>query len=321
MTMTESANDSAAVPPSPAPIRWWSMLGAVGLATQAVVLGRWLADGSWRLTNRPVSPPHLGDPALTTAFTLCYAPVVVALAVWVVRGCWRERRLTFAALVMLTAPLGMWLDLVGAWLRPVFAYYKDDPLAIRSWFPALPGWRGGDQPATNLPPQALLAYLSMPLFFLIMRQAMRLTAGRWPHAGRRRLAAAALAAGVVCGAGVMITGVVVRMFAFVDTIPALTLFYGSRFQYPAYDAVFLGASFAVFGMLWYHQDSDGLTAIERGADRFRPWARPWLRLLAMAGAIQLAVGCYGLTHLLASLAASPAPPALVTPVLSTWALS
>ncbi|MET9418696.1 spirocyclase AveC family protein [Streptomyces klenkii] len=298
------------------PVLWWAGFGAVMVGAELIVLTRWVADRGWRLAQRPApGAPGPGSPTITHVFTACWALVIAAMILWIIRDCRRSRRLSFPAVVVAAALLSPWLDLLGAARRPVFAYYADNPMVIRSWSPYLPGWRGGDQPVTDLLAQMLIYYVSMPLIFLIMREAVRYAARRRPHWGLLRLSAVSLAACTVCGAGLMFAGVAVRLFAFVDVIPELTLFHGTRFQYPLYDALLLGVCFAAFGMLWYRQDGHGLTAVERGADRLPTRYRTWARILAMTGTIQLALLAYGLGHVLLGLAASPAPAVLNTPVL------
>ncbi|WP_158628229.1 spirocyclase AveC family protein [Actinomadura harenae] len=295
----------------------WAVAGATGLTAGLVLILRWLLDGGWRLDRRPPTHPGLGSPSLTTWFTPCYALVVLGILTVVIWDCRRRHRLTYPAAVMIVAIPCMWMDSLGAYARPVFGFYKDHPWAIRSWSAYLPGWHGGDQPATDLPVQALMYYLSMPLLFFVVRQATRLSGRARPSWGRYRLTAVAIAAAALCSAAVMLLGISVRLFAYLRVIPSLTVFYGTRFQYPAYDAIYFGVAFAWFGLLWQRLDADGLTAVERGAERFPRRSRPWIRCLAIAGALQAALLFYGLATVATSFATSGPPAQLRTPILTS----
>jgi hypothetical protein len=301
------------------PVRWWASLGALGLGAELLVLGVWSADAGWRPPKRPDHvPSDLGGPAITGVFVGCWALLVILpLAIVVCRDCLRRRSLTFAAVVMVAAPLSSWLDMLSGWHRPVFVYYTDDPLTIRGWSPHLPGWHGGEQLAYPAVPVILIYYVSLPLGIFIMKEAIGYAARRRPDWGTCRLFAVSMLVSTVGGGGLLFVGVATRLFAFVDVVPDLTLFYGTRFQYPVYDAVLNGVCFAAFGALWYRLDEHGLSAVERGVDQLPSWCRPWVRVLSMTGAIQLALLCFGIGNILLSLVASPAPPLLDTPVLST----
>jgi len=279
------------------PVLWWAGTGAFFLALQAYVYLAWITSDNFRPT--PLGPdPVPSDEKVWAWFlqTACTLGAVI-VAVWIVRGCLRQRRLTLDAKLTLAWYSIVWLDPAGNFLRPQFmfnAYYVNRG----SWVSNIPGWVS---PNGHLFPDALLVeipiYGSLVLVAVASCALMRHMSHRRPRLGLFGLTAGTLAA--TAAFIIAFESIFCMRSGFASwsatSVPGLTLWSGTRWQVPLMpDPLFWGAVMTSLAVLRYRSDDHGRTDVDRGIERVTtaPRMRTVLSTLAVIGFANLAMAIH-----------------------------
>jgi hypothetical protein len=268
-------------------ISLWAIAGALWVVFVVQAWGRWIADGD-EFKAAPISGPDSFDGgALLLLRGIEVVSVVIATAtVWVylVRPLVRERRFDLDGMIVVGALLACAIDPLINYFHYTFAW-NAHALNLGSWLDSFPLAQGSSRYGEGLAwfiPQYL--YLGIGFAAVECRIIERLRA-RSPQISNVR--SFGLASLVLFLVDIVIEQLFVRthVYAYPRTWEALTLWPGSRYQFPVYESVFVAVYAAGFTALRMsaRDSADGLSFVERGVHRIRPGARRPTRLLAVIG--------------------------------------
>ncbi|MFF7250229.1 spirocyclase AveC family protein [Embleya sp. NPDC008237] len=282
----------------------WAAFGLFCLVFQAVVFTRWILGGDahahragdYTIPRTMKIATHVGQVSATLLF------LVAAAALW--RECRAQGRVTLNAAVFVGFCFSFWSNPYVSNFHYAAGNNRYD-LNVDTWGPYLPGWQG-DTPAIESYLMEI-AYPVMLLWIVIALAVARLLIRRRPHWSRRRTLATTIGAMLVCEP--LLTGVYQRLggFAYPRALPGhLTLFEGNWYQLP------LTSTLAVVGFfvapvlaMALHSEQDREVHLFRGTAQLAPQARPWARLLAGVGFMNVCTLGFQVTMALASLVSHP----------------
>jgi Spirocyclase AveC-like len=270
----------------------WSAIGLGFVVLELFVVGRW------------VTGPHFGRPAVNAGsvpdltrtvilVTQVISPIVTAMIVvkFLVLPWIRQRRLTFDGMLLI-AWFGLWFqDPMGNFITPQL-YYSSYWYSFGSWtLGSTPGWVS---PAGNHLPEPIFVmgfgYLWLGFSASVFAcWAMRKCRNRFPRTSGVELVLLAL---VICVALDVVAEVALAWagtFAWPAAIDGLTLFYGKPYQFPMYEGILFGGTFAAAAALRFYRDDRGTSWVERGIDRLDVPQRgkTALRFLSIYGFLHL----------------------------------
>ena len=252
------------------PVVWWASAGVVSILVQTYVYGSWLISGE--ATKTPTGSDPVPDTVKLWAWvfqTLSISALII-LAVYCVRRCRREGRLTFDAMLAIALPLTFWMDTAINYLRPIWAY-NSYLVNLGAWNLHIPGWIS---PHGNRVPEPLL--MSLPVygpwfvtFAALFCWLARRAHARNPNFGKVRTFLLGVVVLAVLDTVLELFFIRGEIWAYTGVIREFSLFPGERYQFPIYEALFIGVFCSILGMLRYYRDDRGLTRIERGVDDLR----------------------------------------------------
>jgi hypothetical protein len=280
--------------PQSRPVLVWAFAGACFAALQVFVYVSWIASDQFTSTDPGPDPLNAGGRFWVPFFQIVSPLAAVAVLVWVARGCRRERRFTFDAMVVTVWAGLYWLDPFINVLRPQF-FYNSHLFNRGSWVEHIPGWIS---PNGHLLPEPLIflgaIYLWMgPIATFMACGAMRRIRARFPQATTLRTIVGAWAAMVVFLLACELFFIRTGMYAYPLTIHELSIWGGHTYQYPLAELLIWPMVWTAMGGLRFSRDPDGRTFLDRGIDAV-PSARthPALRTLSMLGYATVAMLVY-----------------------------
>jgi hypothetical protein len=198
MAISEFTPTAAAALPRPsAPVRrswgaahYLALVAVPLLAYQAWTLIGWLAAGPHQVTNYRTAGSASWYAARVIQGVMLIA--VIAIAVGVVRGCRRERRLTFDAMLFIGLASTVFWDTVVNFVEPLW-FYSTNWVNLNDWWAHAPLVL--NPAAGHGPFPVLMLGLLYPFFVfgaMIICGVMRRAQQRWPEISRARLIAVAL---------------------------------------------------------------------------------------------------------------------------------
>ena len=268
------------------PVLWWATFGAVILAFQLIVWGRWLLNAS------PTSAGPDEQPQWMTIVQIATQIVMPLLLVWT---CWlylirpKLRTGRFSRDGLLWASwllLWFWDPLLNYFQN--FAVYNPNMVNLGSWTNgAFPGWSAPNSENFAEP------ILMMPAVYA----AVLFPATIWTCKMMAKLRDRGLSAPM----NIFVTWLVMTVVSFIleglifmplgfyvipGATPELSINAGTYFQFPAYHAVFFGAWCAAATALRFFTNKRDETLVERGAHRFAdaPRKQTFVRFLALFAA-------------------------------------
>ena len=275
----------------------WAGVGAVFIAFELFVIGRWLTG------------PHFGRPPVDTGsvpdltrnviqITQIISPVVTIVIVirFLILPWITNRRITFDGMLLI-AWFGLWFQDPMGNLLTTQLYYSSAWYSLGSWtLGSTPGWIS---PAGNHLPEPILVmgfgYLWLGVSSSVFASwAMRTCRQRFPRTSALELVLLAL---VICVTLDVLAEVALAWagtFAWPAAIDGLTLFYGRPYQFPMYEGVLFGGVFAAAATLRFYRDDRGNSWAERGIDRIAVPTR-------VKGGIRF-LSVYGFMHLFMAVA-------------------
>jgi hypothetical protein len=278
-------------PPRFRPIKWWAALGGANVALAIYVLARWLTSGDLYRTPPGADPiPDYARWAVHVWDVITPIIAVITVYVWAIRPWRREGRLTFDGILVIALPICYFQD-------PLLNYYQYN-FSYNSYAVNFGGWLGAF-PGTLLPnahlhPEPLLAIgptyiwavlLPVVLCCSLMKQCKR----RWPQMGNLSLLTIVFVFFFVFDL-VLEPLLFIRLsqlWAYTGSIHGVTLFPGSRYQFPLWEPLFYAAWVTLITALRFFRDDRGHTILDRGIDDIRASAgqKTTLRVLAMTGCV------------------------------------
>lgn len=292
------------------PVLWWAGLGAGFLALQLYVLASWAGSADFR----PVPP---GPDPLTPLGTMTmwgvaiiFGGAAVAGLGWILSSLLRGRPLATIQILMVGCGTCLWQDATINLLRPVALYNTHYP-NMGSWAEHIPFWfsPNGALNAQPLTFQSSLYFVMIPLWVVTAFGVMKLARRLWPRLVGPQLVLIAMAVITVAQTGAEVAMVRGEIFAYGGVIRDLSVFPGTRWQFPVYGAFLWSIGTVGLGALLFWRDGAGRLAVEQGIERVRAGrlGRDVLRCLAMAGIANLAILTYYLPFMVISLYSDPWP--------------
>lgn len=307
---TDDPHDTQSLTPAKTrTVLWFAGIGAAVAALQIYVYGSWIASDDFVATDP--GPSELGG---STQFWIVFFQIVSPIAAvlvlgYVVRGCLRERRFTFDAMIVTTWAGLYWLDPFINVLRPQF-FYNSHLFNRGSWVEHIPGWIS---PNGSLLPEPLIflgaIYLWMgPIATFMVFGIMRRVRARNPRASNLRTIATAWALMVVFLLACELFFIRTGMYAYPTTIHELSIWGGKTYQYPLNELMIWPMVWTSMGALKFFRDDRGRTFLDRGLDEVRSERmKPALRILAMLAFATMVMLAYYVPMVWMTVYADPAP--------------
>jgi hypothetical protein len=277
------------------PVLWWASLGAVAVLVQGYVYGAWMLSSDFVATPTGRDPVPHDVKVKAWILQVVFSAAAVAATAWVVRGCWRQRRITVDAMIYLGWAAVIWIDPAANLVRPQMmfnSYYFNRG----SWVEHIPGWIGRNG---HLLPDPLFIETATFLFMVIITVAgsefMRQLTRRRPGMGLVGLVACTW---LVMGLFVFVIEelVVIRggWVWWTGTIDALTPWAGTQNAIPTTEILLWGGTITAFVTLRYFSYERGILLVDGGLSRVEGpgWLRRGVLTFAVVGYATVAMGGY-----------------------------
>jgi hypothetical protein len=286
------AGPAAAAKPAPAVV-YWALAGAVLIAFEVYVLGRWVTGP--HLKSTPTGPDEIssGTRAAYVALQVAVSVVtVLCLYFWVVRPWRREGRLTTDGMLAISGAALFFWDMCMNYTS-VTLLYNSNFVNLGAW--ADGSWPGWTSPGASRLPEPL--FICIPGYTcLVFGQVVAIL---WLV---RRVKARRPGLGVLGTLGVIVGGLFALdtiievcllrtgIYAYPGAIRSVTLFAGETYQMPLTESFFFGGlGLGAVAALSHFRDDKGNTVVERGVERLRisPRRRQLVRFCAIFGAVHV----------------------------------
>jgi Spirocyclase AveC-like len=218
-----------------------------------------------------------------------FATLTLGLTAYVLRGVWRERRLTFDAMLLFALFTSSWLDPAFNFYKQIFLY-SSQFVNVNAWCGKMPGIL--NHQCGRMPEPLVIPLLYMQVL-LAATIASRLVAGAQARAGRwsvGRTLALAGAFGIVFDFAMEMPSLALHLWSYASGPDGLAPpgLHGAA-RYSLTTAFTFGFICASVTALRYHRDDRGRTLLERASWSTRARWRPLLLTLAVIGWVQLTV--------------------------------
>jgi hypothetical protein len=289
----------------------FAALGVVFLGITVYVFAAWIISGD----ATPTKPGPDPIPGYVKAFAWIYQAsgviLLVACVIYIVRKSRREGQLTFDGMIFFAWATAMWLDpATNNFIRPNLLY-NSYLINFGSWAPHIPGWLS---PNANLLPEPIVAYIGLygvpgVLVAMLGCFGMRLGRRRWPHMGKVGVFLVGMAVVGVFDLLLELFLIRTQMWSYPLAIRELSVWGGTRFQFPVYESFLFGACWTATAGLRYFRDDRGRSVVERGASADHPnkTRSTLMRLLAVTGFVHLTYLIYSILFSWAAVYGGPYP--------------
>lgn len=293
MATTLSAEASAILRARPRPSarrgwtyhHWLALAGGPFLLWQAWNYVAWLAAGPRAVTA--YRDHHVAAWGAARVFEAAIVVASLGIATFVVRGCLRERRLTFDAQIVLAGALLVWWDPITNFIQPLFLYSSEwtnlntwcgqAPFVINPQCGALP------EPIVFIPLVYSFGFLGCAVIVNGIMAALRRRRPDLPAAGL-------VAAGLVGGMTIYLVmdSVMMRLnlWKWAGYPDALSIF-GKQSKIPLSTALAAMVFFGSLVSVRFFRDDRGRTVFERGLDHLPARRRALLSFAAFVGFTQV----------------------------------
>lgn len=256
----------------------WTIVAWIGAGPHQVTAFRDHGDFSWTAAR------------LYEAAALLMSVIVGTL---VVRGCRRQRRLTWDGQLCIAGLLVYWVDPLPNFYQPI-VLYSSQWFNVTNWCSQTPFVVNTD---CGRMPEAV-AFLWPVYTFGLLAAAMigcwvlRRVTARWPDISFVKLVWICAALGAAIDMAMEIPIIRIGLWRYAAFPDALSLF-GGEFRYPIFEALVAIVFFAPVFLIRHFKDDRGRTVFERGLDHLSPTRRTALSLMSTIGLVQVLViiGC------------------------------
>ncbi|TAM67455.1 MAG: spirocyclase, AveC family [Mycobacterium sp.] len=269
--------------------RWQHYLA--GIAGLFLVWGGWTVAAWLAAGPRPVTAYR--DPAasaftIATVYEIVAVMLVLGVGAYVVRGCLRQRRVTFDAQLCIAGLSAYWLDPFYNFFVPM-NLYSSNFVNVGSWCSHAPfvinkACSGSPEPVLVIGSIYLVGFLVCAMLGCGL---LRIVKARYPSASMARMLVALASFAII--ADLLIDGVSSQLNLWNQFIPAgLNIATAARpfpVTLPLSAILFFGAP----TLARYVRDDRGATIFERGLDHLRPRTRNAVSFLSLVGYMQLMV--------------------------------
>lgn len=269
-----------------APVVFWAAIGASFLALVAYIFGSWMLSPDFRPV--PVGPdplPHYVWLATRITEVVAAIAIVVLLSIYIFRPLIKTGKIGLDGMLVINFFLLWWTDPIDNYINFSFMY-NGYTLNMGSWANYIPGWSYPNH--ENFPEPLLIMGGFYPIMFMLYTLAgcwlMRKTEGMRLSSRLFLLFFMMAMLDLIQENLFMRTGV----FAYPGVIRSMSIFPGTVYQWPLYEAAIFGIVYAGFTCLRYFKDDKGQTFVEKGVEKLRlsPGRKQLVSFLAIAGFLQ-----------------------------------
>jgi Spirocyclase AveC-like len=273
------------------PVLPWALLGLGFLVFAGWILARWLGGGGAHALPADGYQISAVDKMKSWVFLSLYIATSVACAAYVIRGCLKERKITFNA--------ALFVGFVSSgWQRPLIDYAGlvavDNRYIpnVATWGPYIPGW---DAPHASEQGGVMGVFYGPTIIWVWLTKFVvdRVTSR---HSRWRTHTLILLTLGVAIGAEILLEPLflLTGQYGYILGPPELALFGDRYFQLP-YSEVIPVAVFIItplVTMIKIAENRGTEVFVLQGSDLLPSWSRPWARLLAGVGIANLTMLAY-----------------------------
>jgi hypothetical protein len=282
--------------PLPAERRGPGQAMLLSFAAAGGVLGFWMV---WTLVSWATSGDvhqitryrnhHLASWSAAIIYQAIFAVILLGLIGSVGRSAWRQRRVTFDAIVLFALFTGSWLDPAFNFYKQIFLY-SSQFVNVNAWCGKMPGIV--NQECGRMPEPLVVPLLYMLVLLAAMiatRVVQRVRRGRESWSVGRTVAVA-VAVGVVFDFAMEVPIMALHLWSYSSNVADLAPpgLRGAG-RYTLTTAFTFGFITASVTALRYHRDDLGRTLLERAAAGIRGRRRTLLLTVAVIGWVQLTV--------------------------------
>jgi hypothetical protein len=211
--------------------------------------------------------------------------IAIPTSIVVVRGCLRERRITFDAWLCIAFFLCLWQDPVVDWFEPVLLF-STNFVNLSTWCNHMPV---SFNPVCERIPEPLLFEVPFYLFnFVAMlmgfNAAMRAIKRKWPGVTSLQMALVSYVAAQTLN----VTAFALPVHYYLWSFPTLpwSIFSGNV-RYPLVDSIAFSSFFAAMAWMRFYRQETGTTFIEKRLEALPRNRRKLMGVLALNGYVQL----------------------------------
>jgi hypothetical protein len=295
--------------------RFWIAVGAFWLGLMAWAWGGWIISGDFHANKLGAgAAPEWYKVYIHGVEVFAVIVTILILYRFVIRDRLRSGRLSFDALFFLACWTLFFQEPWINWSGDQFMY-STVGINFGSWTSHIPLW---SSPNSQIVPVPILwagtAYLWLVAIpaYAGSRLMTRLRA-RNPGIGFFRLLGTTFLAYVVFDLILEMFITRTQLFSYSSTVPSLTLFAGTKYQFPLYETVSWCLTYLGLACIHHFRDDKGRTLVERGVDSLKVTgrAKTFCRWLAIMGACQLVMlVTYNIPYVYWGLHSGPTPRAL-----------
>jgi Spirocyclase AveC-like len=270
------------------PVKVWAGIGVAWLALIVYQWADWLFSGHAKAT--PKGPSVAPDWMVVSARVWEIAVVVLSVITirhFIVRPWRRERRLTLDGMLIIAWVFSWFAQ--DPWLSYSRQFFNYSSLFWNLGCPQChaPGWLTPHGERMTEPIVWIVGvYISILFTFTVAcNWMMRKAKQRWPRLGKAGLIGVAVLAFIAVDVVLELIFLRFGLYHYGGAIRWLTIFHGHYYQYPIYEGIFWGGTWALLACMRYFKNDKGETLAERGIDEVRatPRQKSVLRLLAICG--------------------------------------
>jgi hypothetical protein len=292
--------------------KFWIGFGFAWFALCVYCWGRWVLGPDFvpNTLGRELAPDwYVNLVRGVEIFAVCVT--VLILHVFVFRPKWKTGRLSFDGLFFIACWMLYFQEPWINWTSLQFLY-STVFINFGSWCGYIPGW---SSPNPEKMPVALVAWGSAYLWLVAIpayagSRFMGWVKNRHPDIGAVQLVSVTYLGFVVFD--LILESFIVRtqLFNYGATVPELTLFAGTKHQFPIYETISWCGTYTGLACLHFFRDDKGLSFVERGIPRLNIPGRlsTFARFLAIMGYCQLVMLLtYNIPYQFWALHAGPIP--------------
>lgn len=297
------------------PIVWLARLGALFVAFQLYVYGRWVFSD--KFAPAPTGPDPI--PASSIAWIRfweigCMIGGVVFL-IWMIRKTRRDKQLPAVGIFVVAWLLAAWQDPGVNAVRPVFGYNAGF-FNMGTWGEFIPGWvhKGAENPQPII--YFLASYILLtPLAIMGIDQVIARMRKVWPRINTAGVLAAMLVLFIVLDVVLEQYFHRIGLWTYLRVDDTWSIFKGSMYQFPLYEGIVFGGLVSVSSIAIYClRDRNGRMISDIGIDQLKNKRTvTGVRILALTAVFNLIMLVFNLGFNLVNQHAEVQPPAVDVP--------
>lgn len=278
--------DLAASPPRWSWAHYLALVAIPILAWEVWTVVAWLADGPYQVTEyRTPGSTNWWAAHILEGLTIA---VAIPVAIYVIRGVRRERRLTFDAMFCLAGATLVNNDLgvnvvYPTWL-PTANFVNLNNMCGHMPFVV--------NPDCGRAPDPLLFFFALDAFGLlavaiVAEKLVRWARSRWPHLSTAQTIGLVLLGGLAVDLALEPMAIALGLWTFASPRALSLLDFGSGLRYALPELIAGPCFLALPAAVRVLKDDQGRTIVERGLQHLSPRRRTGVSLLALYGLFQL----------------------------------